>query len=882
MGDLWRRLALGERLSLTLLLLAITWLLIYTDWAWRFDQLLYDTHHKVWSRDAPEDVVIIGIDTQSLEVLGRWPWPRRTHAALLDRLSTAGARVVVLDVIFAEPDPDDPAGDKLLAAAMQHHGAVIVPVLLEERRSGGQLIETLPAPPFAQAAARLGHPHVELDADGIARGAYLREGLGAARWPALGVAALELLQPERSQALPGERNPVPDSGSPFVWERDHHVMIPYAGPAGHYAHVSYMDVLRGRIPDSALRGKVVFVGATATGLGDALPTPVSGLNHPMPGVEINANIFTALRDGTLIEPAAQGWRWIVGTLLVLIPALLFPHLAPRYTLLSAAALLLGALLLSAALLRLGQIWLPPAAPFLALSLAYPLWSWRRLEYAMRYLTQELQRLDTEPTLATTQPPALEATLEFLQRLMPVAGWVLYSADGRFVTGWGEQPGTRPAFSGNGEPATGIGWQRTSEGEYWAEVMRDGTNWLCGVKRHDDTTPSAREGAMLLELVRPYAPAAAVRADSITELMQARIQQVQNATQRLRALRRFITDSLAGMADGVVVCNNLGQTLLVNLRAVGDLGLRKGDSLTGRPLLELLSGLVVDDVDTWNDAIRRALIDTETVQISSRNRRQRDLLVQLAPLALDTGRVRGLIITIADITPLKDSERKRSEALDFLSHDLRSPLVSLLALIAHTRDLDVPPNTAMLQRAEDYAQRTLELADSFLQLSRAESPEPIVMEPVNFADVAFQAYDLAWSRAQAQQVTLVDHYSQVQVWTRGDAQLLERAVVNLLTNAIDYSPASTSVTLSLDIEEKELRCCVQDTGPGIAENDLPHLFDRFRRGKRSAESGERGTGLGLAFVKAVAVKHGGRINVESQLGVGSTFCLTLPMIPPPNP
>ena len=869
--DTPRRMALPERVLVTGALLLITWLLIFTDWTWRLDNALYDAHQLSWSRPAPADVLIIAIDEQSLSQYGRWPWPRRLHADLLGHLQAA--RAVVMDLIFAEPDPRDAEGDRLLARAIGDHGRVILPVLVEEQRRGGQLIETLPLPALIDAAAGLGHAHVELDQDGIVRTVYLREGLGGEpRWPNLGLETLRLLQPGRWDEPPGLRNPAPASASPYVWVRDHHVMLQYAGPPGHVARISYTDVVQGRYAPGSFDDKIVFIGATATGLGDALPTPVSGFSQPMPGVEIHANIFDTLRQGLTITPLAVEWRLLIGSLLALLPALLFPRLSPRRALLAAAALLLGVLALSAGLLRGFHLWLPPAAAFIALSLAYPLWSWRRMEYTLRFLNQQLDRLHQEPAITQVDPPSVPAAMGFVRNFVPVEGWAIVGQDGATVAQWGKAPGPCTVETASGQ------WRPQSDTQYWTRVSRDGLPWLFGVRMTRAAPPSEREGALLLELVRPYTPKPASTPAGGVELLQTRSQQVQQASRRLQAMRRFIADSLSHMADGVLVCNNLGQVSLANPKAAEYFGVPGSEALIGAALADLLQGLQLDGGGGWQPILQQSLLENRSTQVRARASGQgRDVLVHTAPLALESGRVRGLIVNLSDITQLRDSERRRDEALNFLSHDLRAPLVSLLALLEKQSGQPLSDQqAAFLLRAEHYTRRTLELADGFLFLNRAESGEALTMDEVNLADVAHNAYDLVWAQAQGKQIELLNHIGAGDYWVRGDAQLLQRAITNLLANAITYSPPGARVELEILREGAQAQCTVRDTGPGIAAIELPHLFDRFRRGRAAQRDGGQGAGLGLALVKAVAERHGGTVQARSEAGAGAQFTLRLPL------
>lgn len=142
-------------------------------------------------------------------------------------------------------------------------------------------------------------------------------------------------------------------------------------------------------------------------------------------------------------------------------------------------------------------------------------------------------------------------------------------------------------------------------------------------------------------------------------------------------------------------------------------------------------------------------------------------------------------------------------------------------------------------------------------------------------VAINAFEQVWVQAQSKHIELSRHLDVDEAWVIGDPGLLERAIVNLLVNAVKYSPRDAKVRLDLEQHHREFHCSVDDNGMGIAETDLPKLFSRFERVRAAEQGVEHGTGLGLAFVKAVAERHGGRVDVDSTLGEGSRFCLVLP-------
>lgn len=363
---------------LAVLLLAAALVLGWTDGRGRLESAAIDHLAALNGRPAPDDILIVAIDEPSLAALGRWPWRRTVHAALLDRLGQAGVRGVGLDVILSESDTEHPRDDALLAEAMRGPLPVVLPLIMAPG-PGGAPRSAQPVPILADAAKALGHIHVELDADGVARSVFLKEGTQGQWWDHFSLALLGVAgQAPPDAQLPGQRRPDAAGGG---WHRDHWMQIPFAGPPGHFARVSYVDVLEGRVPPETLRGKLVLVGATAVGLGDAYPTPMTSHDALMPGVEVSANVVDALRQ-RLSQRRAAPWENALTT--VLMTGLLLAglrRLTPWQGLCLAAATLAGAAAMAWLALRLLGVQLSPLPTLGALALAYALWSWRWLEAA---------------------------------------------------------------------------------------------------------------------------------------------------------------------------------------------------------------------------------------------------------------------------------------------------------------------------------------------------------------------------------------------------------------------------------------------------------------------------------------------------------------------
>ncbi len=410
-------------------LVGIALLLVLTDWLSDLDGLIYDVQMRLWPQAVPEDVVIVAIDERSLTELGRWPWPRSRHARLIETLSAAGARTIGLDIIFAEPDHRHPEEDAALARALRQSARVILPVVPERARPGGPLKETLPIPMLHQAAAGLGHTDLELDRDGVLRSAYLLAGMGRPHWPQFALAMLQQAEPGRWRDPPGERYPRLDQTSPGSWLRDRRVLLPFVGPPGSLRQVSYADVLAGRLAPDTFRDRLVLVGASAAGLGDAFPTPVSGFSRAMPGVEVLANLLDALRGHRTIQPLALPWRVLLTGLLVGLVLVLDQRLGPRWSLPATLGLVLLTLVLSAVLLRTLQSWFPPSAALLGLGISYPLWSWRRLQGALRSLAEQKERIQV--TLDAIGDGVISTDAQGVVRyLNPVAHTLVGSQSGK--------------------------------------------------------------------------------------------------------------------------------------------------------------------------------------------------------------------------------------------------------------------------------------------------------------------------------------------------------------------------------------------------------------------------------------------------------------------
>ncbi|MBL6998358.1 MAG: CHASE2 domain-containing protein [Gammaproteobacteria bacterium] len=841
---------------------------------WRWDHLLYDAQLSLWSRTVADDIIIIAIDDESLNTLGRWPWPRSIHAQLIEQLTRESARAIGLDIVFSEPDLDNPESDQLLARAMQNSGKVVLPVFMSQQNLHSYPLEALPLPLFSNSAAALGHVHIDISEDGIARRIYLQEGIGKPHWNHYSLALMsvsgETIAIEKRLQTGGQNKQY----SPMQWSRQFPYLIPYAGPAGHFQQIGYSQVLAGQYSKDLFRDKIVLIGTTAEGIGDALPTPLSGDGGIMPGVEIVANVIDSIRNDLSIHPLDNHWLVMITALMVALPLLIYPVLNPGSTLLALFGIAGASLVVVALLLWLFGIWLPISTLLLFQFISYPLWSWRRLEIAMRHINTELNQLARRhQALSLRRERKIEDDIRFISQFIPLSGWVLQNLNGDNLLAHGKVPEYRQNHL---EPGV---WNADG-GTHWALTRYQNKPCRLGLSADLERDMTAAEMRLLDGLID--APLVLDQGQSayVEDLLQTKIKILQAAGREYEELRAIIDDSLAAMADGVLICSSRGQVMLSNRRAGWYLYADDDAKINGQMLNHVLQHLHLQDRTGWNELLQAVLFERKRVLTHVRHESGRELMVEFSPLRIIGDRFDGIVVNLSDVSLLKASEKKRNEVLDFLSHDLRSPLSSMLAMIEISRTKSsLDEMLEMLGVMEKNTYKVLHLAEQFLNLSRANTSAPVKFYDIDFNTVVLNALDQLWALSHKMNVTIKHQFEQEECWTHAEADLLERAIVNLLSNAIKYSEAGSTVHVSVSQSEQEIHCCVIDQGCGISAAEMPHLFEMFRRSQGAGVERIQGVGLGLAFVDAVARRHSGTVEVESQPGAGSKFCLKIPRIDP---
>jgi signal transduction histidine kinase/CheY-like chemotaxis protein len=248
-------------------------------------------------------------------------------------------------------------------------------------------------------------------------------------------------------------------------------------------------------------------------------------------------------------------------------------------------------------------------------------------------------------------------------------------------------------------------------------------------------------------------------------------------------------------------------------------------------------------------------------------------VQLTPI--EDG---GCVTVLHDVTRFKELERVKNEFVATASHDLRNPITSIKGysqLILMSGGLS-DDQTDFVNRIQRGANHMYELVENMLDLAKMDLGLERKKDEVDIHHLLLQTADEFKPQAELKGQRLRIEETATSPKVQGDAFQLGQVLQNLVGNAIKYTPNGGAVSLSMKEEAGMVTIRVQDTGYGIPPTDLMHIFDRFYRVRNSGHEDIEGNGLGLAIVKAIAEQHGGGVSVESELGRGSCFTLTLPV------
>ena len=343
---------------------------------------------------------------------------------------------------------------------------------------------------------------------------------------------------------------------------------------------------------------------------------------------------------------------------------------------------------------------------------------------------------------------------------------------------------------------------------------------------------------------------------------------------------LIEQLIGGLPGAAIVLDREGRVIAFNEAATGIApALRRGEP-----------ALIALRMPDLVDAIRRAAKRREPQRVEFFERVPLDRWFEafVTPVRLATGgegAVDILLMTFNDLTPLRRVEEMRADFIANASHELRTPLAALLGFIETlqgTAKDDTEARAKFLAIMEGQATRMARLIDDLLSLSRIELNVHLQPDtPVDLTPIVRQVVDGLQTLARDRGVEIKVAALPDTLTVLGDRDELIRALENLVENALKYGAVGKRVDITVTRGQTragtpEAHVTVRDYGPGIAPEHLPRLTERFYRVDVADSRAQGGTGLGLALVKHVLNRHGGRLTIESTLGAGAAFTMHLPL------
>jgi PAS domain S-box-containing protein len=867
-----------RRLSYSLITLALTllFMVLYSVSATKaFDQLFLDVYFRLrGSQPHANDIAIVRLDEDFVKA---YPFrvgelDRGFYARAIENLSSAGAKVIALDLFFTERSSigktatRDP--DVELAEAIAKHKVVLPLVRTEDNDA---LTPTFLSPNVLLKDAQQGVILLEESAHNFRSVFTFPEGV----YSSFALATLEAANIPATRPLNEEH------------------LIDYRGAEGSFPTLSFLDVYRNQFSYGDIKDKIVLLGITLAGTDrDQVLTPFG----EMSGVEVNANqVYTLLHGRLRTIP--------LGLYLVLLLAmgLAAPILSVRkrglfYTILLMGAAVVGSYLLFRMGLFVSPLWLA-----LLPAVAYFRTSYRHLLGLDTKLSKSLiQLLDS----ATLNDSSKVAPTQLSQGFAP-HGYATYAPDmlESLMTGLGAKGGRLlleqiPTEQGDvsdtlktlSERAI-TEERRLSEGSLPYHVAEPIT-----VK-----TPEGDKnrivGAVALTLPAPPPPhLLSLLTTSVQTFSQlARYQKLRERTtsftgtlfpwrtrsslDKLDALsmvsdllvteRGWLGALVESLPQAVFIMSPYGYSVYKNAAARRIFGDEK-NMLVGIPnTLRLESerfqreyALMVER----GEELEFGLTERNT---------ERPVLLTLR-VVQSGGEVKGVAGVVSDLSKVEELDRQRQEMIGMVVHDLRSPLTSIQGFAELMLGDAEGDKHEFLTIIKSESQRMKRMTDVFLDVVRLESERfELFLRSTNIADLLRYGVG-AISYQASQKHIVVSVKAPTYVEGEVDADLISRLIVNLLTNAIKYSPEKTRITATLEQYANEVRLEITDEGYGMTREQCESLFQKYQRTNEAKEKRISGTGLGLYLVKLICDAHKGSISVTSEQGKGSTFYVTLPL------
>jgi two-component system phosphate regulon sensor histidine kinase PhoR len=349
-----------------------------------------------------------------------------------------------------------------------------------------------------------------------------------------------------------------------------------------------------------------------------------------------------------------------------------------------------------------------------------------------------------------------------------------------------------------------------------------------------------------------------------DLLQSRLTEIARDRARTEAI-------LASMQEGLLAVDARGVVVVASEATRRDLA--AGEPV-GRHYLEVVRQREIS-------SLLQTVLDTGRPQSAEVEMRplRRIFAISVVPFPTAEGQAKGALATFHDVTERRRVDQIRRDFVANASHELRTPLTSIRGFVEALEDgADAATSQRFLGKIRTHSDRMAALLDDLLELSRLESGErPPQIDSVNVREVLDDVVTSFTPAAEQKRIALAASGPPLAVLSDGDR--LRRVLECLVDNAVKYTPADGSVTVAARATDAGVAVDVKDDGPGIPPEHLPRLFERFYRVDKARSRELGGTGLGLSIARHLAERMGAKVEVSSEVGVGTCFTVTVPQEPP---
>lgn len=427
----------------------------------------------------------------------------------------------------------------------------------------------------------------------------------------------------------------------------------------------------------------------------------------------------------------------------------------------------------------------------------------------------------------------------------------------------------------------------------AEAARRHIDALCALEAESldselvrETMPFRKEDGVWRELcqrVQQRLTEFALRAEQL-EMARAA---AEVRLRRIAAERDQFSEIVTGLVDPVLAVDQFGEIVLANPSAEKLLGVKASDD--SHPALAQLDRCE-QLVSMLSETRRRRSTSQRLSEVTLHDQAGQQHWYRVTCRALaqaaeagtaDRGAAHGAVAVLTDITGQKVIQKRNAEFVSAASHEMKAPLSSIRAyveLLADGEAEDEETREEFLDVINGQAGRLQRLIENLLNLARIEAGVVAVHKgPLSLNELLQEALGVMQPAAEQKTIALASELSPLYLGVHADRDMLLQAAINLLSNAVKYTRPGGQVTLRSRLSDQEVVFEVQDTGVGLSPEDCQRVFERFYRVKKDSDMAP-GTGLGLALVKHIVEDvHGGRVELDSKLGAGSTFRVILPAL-----